>query len=383
MSTEDAEVVMFNKGGRSQRLALLQANGEAPREFLYGYAELLGSGCRAVMLSTAEPYPGPLGRMRSLCEQAFSRTTHLGLRLHHVATHQKLLRSAKAAISFTDGYSLTLGLYYRNRPRRGPCVIGGFHGLSDVERRAPAPLRPLVRRAIRRALSGLDHAFFFGPADRGYAMARYNLADERASVYAFGVDCEFWRPDPSAETQPQILAVGQDINRDYDTLAAAEIDVDVLIVAAQRVRIPPGRRNVRVVAGSYFSPMGLSDAELRRQYQTSLAVAVPLKDVYQPTGYSVTLQAMACGRPVILSDIKGLWRRDLLRHDENCLLVRPGDPQAIAEAVRRLQADPELGARLGRAARATVDRHFNLATVARSTAKLVALAMSSREGSAA
>ncbi|HZO25936.1 MAG TPA: glycosyltransferase family 4 protein [Chloroflexota bacterium] len=61
---------------------------------------------------------------------------------------------------------------------------------------------------------------------------------------------------------------------------------------------------------------------------------------------------MAAGVPIVASDLPAL--REVLRHEENALLARPGDPEAFADAVRRLLADNELAVRLGRQARADV-----------------------------
>ena len=47
----------------------------------------------------------------------------------------------------------------------------------------------------------------------------------------------------------------------------------------------------------------------------------------QPSGQSVTLQASACARPVVLSRTRGLWDPDRLRDGENVLLVPPGRPR--------------------------------------------------------
>ena len=64
---------------------------------------------------------------------------------------------------------------------------------------------------------------------------------------------------------------------------------------------------------------------------------------------------MAAGVPIVASDLPAL--REVLRHEENALLARPGDPDAFADAVRRLLADPALAARLGAQARADVHRY--------------------------
>jgi glycosyltransferase involved in cell wall biosynthesis len=84
----------------------------------------------------------------------------------------------------------------------------------------------------------------------------------------------------------------------------------------------------------------------------------------------VTLQAMSAGRAVILSDIKGLWAPELLRHQENCLLVPPHDAAALAAAIARLRGDAALRARLGTAARAAMLAHFGLDRMGRGTVAL-------------
>ncbi|MFF0625437.1 glycosyltransferase family 4 protein [Streptomyces sp. NPDC004296] len=60
----------------------------------------------------------------------------------------------------------------------------------------------------------------------------------------------------------------------------------------------------------------------------------------------VPLEAMACGRPVVLSDVGGA--RECLPADavDDCL-VPPGDPAALARAVTALLADPDRRTALG------------------------------------
>ncbi len=70
------------------------------------------------------------------------------------------------------------------------------------------------------------------------------------------------------------------------------------------------------------------------------------------------LEAMACGKACIATDIPG--SRDLVVHGESGILVPPSNPQALAEAIRQLQVDPDLRARLGRNARKRVEEHFTI-----------------------
>jgi D-inositol-3-phosphate glycosyltransferase len=62
----------------------------------------------------------------------------------------------------------------------------------------------------------------------------------------------------------------------------------------------------------------------------------------------VALEAMACGTPVIASDVGGL--AELVQDGETGFLVPGGDPAAMAERLRCMLSDQELLARLGRQA---------------------------------
>lgn len=362
------DVLCFDKGGRDKRQALV-AQGKAPREFFYGVMELQERGYDIVQMSSAEPYTGLMAPVYRAAELARSHLMRLGLRPHFVKTIESQMRAAKMALSFTDGFSLTLGHYYRDRSIDAPFLVGCFHGLSDIEFRAPRPLRSVASKTIRDAVQRLDHVAFFGPADREFGIARYGLTPEKTSIVLFGVDADFWTPGNKPH-EGFIFSMGQDPNRDFDTLVNASVDIPIRLHTPLSVRIPPERKNVSVSSGSYHRS-SLSDEELRDLYQRALAVVVPLKDVYQPTGYSVTLQAMACGKAVILSKIRGLWAPDLLVDGVNCLLVKPGDSEDLSRAITKLVEDSQLRERMGKAAREFVKQHFSLSLAAASTERLI------------
>jgi glycosyltransferase involved in cell wall biosynthesis len=64
---------------------------------------------------------------------------------------------------------------------------------------------------------------------------------------------------------------------------------------------------------------------------------------------------MAARVPVVASDLPAL--REVLRHRENALLVRPDDPADLARALTALLEDPDLAARLAGQARRDVAPH--------------------------
>jgi glycosyltransferase involved in cell wall biosynthesis len=76
---------------------------------------------------------------------------------------------------------------------------------------------------------------------------------------------------------------------------------------------------------------------------------------------------MASGRPIVASDLPSI--REVLRHEDNALLVQPGNPQALVAAIVRIKDDADLGRRLADQARLDV-RQF---TWARRAERLEAL----------
>jgi glycosyltransferase involved in cell wall biosynthesis len=71
----------------------------------------------------------------------------------------------------------------------------------------------------------------------------------------------------------------------------------------------------------------------------------------------VLIEAMGFAKPVIASAAGGIT--DIVRDDENGLLVPPGDPHALARAIVRLESDPVAARRLGSEGRADVQRRFS------------------------
>ncbi len=76
------------------------------------------------------------------------------------------------------------------------------------------------------------------------------------------------------------------------------------------------------------------------------------------------LEAMACGLAVVGSDVGGI--SEVIENEQNGLLVPAANAKALAQAIDRLAAAPELRKTLGDAARRRVVERFSLdATVAR------------------
>ena len=93
----------------------------------------------------------------------------------------------------------------------------------------------------------------------------------------------------------------------------------------------------------------LDRSELAAAYRSVDCVVFP-SEWAEPFGL-VPLEAMECGTPVVATGVGG--SADFLQDAVNCLLFHPGDPDDLAQAVRRLATDPELRGRIRGAGRET------------------------------
>jgi glycosyltransferase involved in cell wall biosynthesis len=107
-----------------------------------------------------------------------------------------------------------------------------------------------------------------------------------------------------------------------------------------------------------------------------IAILKPL-DVYKTTYPNKVFDYMAAGRPVILA-IDGVIRQ-VIEQAGAGVFVPPGDPAALAAAIRTLAANPTAGRAMGRSGRAYVARHFDRGSLARGLEQVMLRAAEERK----
>jgi glycosyltransferase involved in cell wall biosynthesis len=145
----------------------------------------------------------------------------------------------------------------------------------------------------------------------------------------------------------------------HDILVAAAArlpsDVHVLVVGHGEREGALRERAAALGLGPRLHLPGWRD-DISAVHAASDVFALPSR--WEGLPYSL-LEAMAAGLPCVASDVNG--SRDILGVEPACgLLVPREDPAALAAALQRLLAEPELAARLARAGVARVADEFTL-----------------------
>jgi D-inositol-3-phosphate glycosyltransferase len=264
------------------------------------------------------------------------------------------------------------------RQRWGKPILHMFHTLGHMKN--VVAQRPEERETVRRIevesdiVQFADRLIAATPVEEEQLVQLYGADPSHVHVISPGVDTERFHPIPQAHAKERlalcpdcrlILFVGRiEPLKGVDNLLRAialvvakrpELreqlhvpiiggDVDRIREDDEMVRLQELREELGIVDIVTF--LGAKDQDTL-QYYYSAAEMVVMPSDYESFGM-VALEAMACGTPVIASDVGGL--SFLVRHGRTGYRVPARDPKALAARVTRLLTDEGLRRRIGQRA---------------------------------
>ncbi|MFB6842743.1 glycosyltransferase [Streptomyces sp. NPDC056361] len=215
----------------------------------------------------------------------------------------------------------------------------------------------LARRWERFGARWADRIVCVSEAERRTGEAAGVRADW--SVVHNGVDVARFATDgPPGNPAPTVVCVGrlcrqkgQDVLLDAWPAVLAEVPTARLVLVGDG----PDAERLRAAAGPSVRFTGAVDDTVP-WYRAADVVVLPSRW----EGMALApLEAMASGRPVVVSDVDGARESLPPAHASECL-VPPEDPAALATALGRLLGRPELRHRLGREAHEHVLSRFDV-----------------------
>ncbi len=226
--------------------------------------------------------------------------------------------------------------------------VGTFHAYSGSQ-----PWYSALKPYMSFVLGRLDGRFAVSPPARDfvshYFEGDYEIIPNGIDVDRYGDDVE---PFPWAyDNVPRILFVGrfEESRKGFKYLLRALPlvqqqfpDAKLIVVGGGRPEKFEGLMERYGVHGVEFK--GFVSNEDKARYYASCDVACVPSTGKESFGYTV-VEPMAAGKPVVASDIAGY--ASVMTSGRNGILVEPRDPQALALALVRVLADPDLQQRLG------------------------------------
>jgi glycosyltransferase involved in cell wall biosynthesis len=207
-------------------------------------------------------------------------------------------------------------------------------------------------------------------AERRAAVAAGVCSPEQAVVIHNAVDVSGTPRARHDGALPTMLSVGRLAEpKDFTTLVRALARLERETFRAWIVGDGPDREALE----SEIRRLGVDDCVELLGERDDVAGLMAQSDVFVLSSRSEglplsILEAMAAGLPVVGSEVGGV--RELVA---DCgFVVPPGDPDALAAALRRLVADPELRRRRGELARRRAEARFDLRTFHRAYLDLYA-----------
>lgn len=279
-------------------------------------------------------------------------------------------------------------------------------GVAAISLGAAAPLvvvqlvndlysRPPWARVAGRVLAGRVAGYVaVSPGVRRSTARAYGGRARNITVIPPGIDLgrfDRGRADPEVT-----IRLRQGASRVVGTVGrlVAQKAPDVLLDAAPRLLAEDPGTRILIVGDGPLRPslerrarrLGIAQAVTFAGHQADVVPAYAAMDVFVlPSRYEgfgiVLLEAMALGVPVVGTRVVGI--EDAVLDGVTGLLVPPGDPEALASAVRRLLADCDLRQRLRAEAFRQVARDHRRERMAASTAAFYHGLLENRARSAA
>lgn len=259
--------------------------------------------------------------------------------------------------------------------RKKPLVVTVMGG--DVLFDEQGALGPLGRWLTKRAVRGADLVTVKSPL-LGDVVAGWGVPRSRILEIVWGVDARQFAPDPDcAQARRHDWGVGLDdkvvfsprmlkplYNQDLMVEALARVPKVKLVLSTYnedpdyRVRLEAKARELGVADRLIFVPPVPADEMAKSYSAADVVLSLPPSD---GTPQSV-MEAMACGVPVIMTDLDRF--KPLFTHAVTGWFVKL-TPLAVADGILTVLSDPDLQERLSCEARTLVREKADFETQAR------------------
>lgn len=300
--------------------------GMVPDETPYGYHHAEIDGFKLSWSHKLVPARGLAALPFKVCRRL------LGFDIEHAWRHRKSLFDAQTDViwTHTEREFLPVALLSMVLMRRCPPMIAQIVWLADEWPRLSSFKQKIWQILLRRVSMVTCHS----PLNQRFLANQ--LDARKVRLVEFGIAPELYDPAPpdvkplSGERPVRVLAMGNDRHRDWLTLSKAlggQAGMEVFIASATYPDHLLADNMVRQVCDF---------PTVRERLRWCDVVVVPVVSNLHASGLTVTLEAVACGKPVVVTDTGGITH---YFGPEAVWLVPVGNAEALRTQVMKAAND--------------------------------------------
>jgi len=343
------------------------------------------------------------GKIEVYQERLFWPSRFTNLQTLFQTTKRAYLLKDNIDIYHTHGAAFSgIGLVDRSKP-----LVLHVHGYASLEPIASGKIKPrsinfkFLRLMELKAVQRADAIIAVGSKLRNWLIEDLGVDRRKLFLIPNGVDSNQFRPLDGSDLRAKLGYSSKERILLFIKAFTKQSGIEVLLRALPQIhKSHPETRILAIGGGPLKSEIEkISEEENINSYVRFLdriphqevpnyinmsdifiSPSIKLFGAEETFGISL-LEAMACGKPVIATDIGGpkeiLEKGKRLMANEVGILIPAADKSAISEAVSHLIENPELSEIMGRCAREFVLKNFTWERVARDTSEVYKFA---REG---
>lgn len=227
-------------------------------------------------------------------------------------------------------------------------TIGLYDGLVRKK-------NPLALRFFQKILPVVDIFISGGSFQECKKLAKLlNLPISKFKFIPFGIDTKYFKPKRTLEKN-EIIIIGADPSRDWKLYAkvAEEFPQETF-----RIITYPGIVKIKFPRNALFEH-GLSYTELRRRIWEAKFLLILSINNFHFAGQSTAFRAMSCGKAVIFTNSPGV-NEYRFKNFTHCLLVPPGDAQAVTSAIHYLNRSTPKRKQIGQSAHKIISEKYSI-----------------------
>ena len=203
------------------------------------------------------------------------------------------------------------------------------------------------------------------------AKRRFSNYENKFVYIPFCIDTVYWQSFQKKEISNKILFIGNDRHRDFNFIQELAESMPNFNFTLLTEKIEKSNlQNVNIINGNWNSEV-ISDSEIRELYEKTFLTLLPLKETYQPSGQSVSLQSISMGTPVMITKTNGFWDSEKFINNKNIILIEKNNIELWKTKILNLHSNLDLYQNISENGKKTVVDNFNLGLMFKEVSQLV------------